>query len=70
MDKIVLGNEYYIEVSNDKKLKKAQKMYFDVNNRFLICFGNEIVNLIPLILNSPEDKDYVIQHENCKSINT
>ena len=23
-------------------------MYFEVNNRFLVCFGKEIVNLIPL----------------------
>ena len=38
-------------------MKKAKKMYFDVNNRFLICYGNEIVNLIPLNLDEPEDRD-------------
>ena len=41
--------------NNLAEFKNAQKIYFDRNERFLVSFGKEIVNIIPL--HETEEKD-------------
>ena len=37
-----------IKFSGNSEFKYAQKMQFDVNNRYLVSYGKEFVNFIPL----------------------
>ena len=47
MDKVNRG-DFYKQYSNFHQLKNSQTMYFDINNRYLACYGQHCVNIIPL----------------------
>ena len=47
MDKIE-NNGFYKEFFQCQSLKKACKLYFDVNSRFLATYGDETVNIISM----------------------
>jgi len=47
MDK-VHDEKCIISIKSASEFKFAQKMQFDVNNRYLVSYGKEIVNFIPL----------------------
>ena len=52
-------------MANVERLKRAQKMYFDVESRFLACYGNDTVNIISM---DPEINGVVMYHQINKSM--
>ena len=41
-------NEFFKEFRNYPTLRKASKLYFDVNSRFLATYGSQTVNIISM----------------------
>ena len=41
-------DKYYIIVDNEEFLKNTGKIYFDINNKFIVCCGKVEVWVVPL----------------------
>ena len=71
MDK-VSENQYLMELDKVPCLMVAQKMYFDLNLRFIACYGSSTVNVIPIKADVTEAdiQKYEIDHSTYEGIYT
>ena len=44
----IRDDKYYIIVDDVESLKNTGNIYFDINNRYIVCYGKLEVYIIPL----------------------